>query len=173
MNSNISYILKIKKINHDVSDCFKSIVNETKVPVVLFGLEESRNVVDCNEQLKRRFSMRFNLPLFGNENQERIREFTTLLSQFDRLLPFPQPIGLATDEMVARFLYAGDGLIDSITKIIRDAAEIAIEKEQDTIYLEDFAKAYNLHFHLHENKNKHPFVSSEFSLNNQIQKVAQ
>jgi hypothetical protein len=35
--------------------------------------------------------------------------------------------------------------MDSVIKIIRDAAKIAINKEQNTIHFEDFAKAYNLH----------------------------
>lgn len=162
-----------KKINYDVSDCFKSIVNQTKVPVVLFGLEESKNVLNCNDQLNRRFSMRYNIPLFGNDNPQKLREFSTLLNGIDLLLPFPEPVGLAEDGMVQRFFYATDGLMDSIIKIIRDAAEIAIEKEQDTIFLQDFQKAYNLHSHLHTNKNKHPFAPNEFSLNNQIEKIAQ
>ncbi|HDX9587776.1 TPA: TniB family NTP-binding protein [Bacillus pseudomycoides] len=159
-----------KKINYDVSDCFKSIVNQTKVPVVLFGLEESKYVLDCNEQLRRRFSIRYNMSSFGSENQQRIREFTMLLSEFDRLLPFAEPIGLDNPEMVERFFYATDGLMDSIIKIIRDAADIAIEKEQETIYLNDFAKAYNLHAHLRMNKKKHPFAEGEFLQNNQIEK---
>jgi hypothetical protein len=161
-----------QKINHDVSDCFKSIVNETKVPVVLFGLEESRTVVDCNAQLKRRFSLRWNIPVFGIESVERIREFAMLLHQIDMLLPLAKPVGLGTEEMVSRFYHATGGLMDSIIKIIGDAVELAIEKEQETIYLKDFSEAYNFHSHLHEGKKIHPFDSKELPIKLEIRDVS-
>ena len=51
-----------------------------------------------------------------------------LLSEFERLLPFAEPIGLDNPEMVERFFYATDGLMDSIIKIIRDARILRLKR---------------------------------------------
>lgn len=156
-----------KKVNYDVSDCFKSLVNQTKVPVVLFGLSESKHVINCNPQLKRRFSMVYNLSPFGFESSLRMTEFAKLLYNIDQQLPFEELSGFAQDDMLDRFYYATDGLMDSIMKLIRDAAGFAIDEEKVKIEMEDLARAYNLHSHLQDGKSKHPFEES-FSLGNSV-----
>ena len=162
---------KNKKINYDVSDCFKSLVNQTKVPVVLFGLSESKHVLDCNPQLKRRFSMVYNLSPFRFEDELSMNEFAKLLYSIDQQLPFEELSGLAQGDMMERFYFATNGLMDSIMKLIRDATNFAIEQEKTKIELEDFAKAFNFHAHLHEGKSRHPFKGENFSIGNTISVV--
>lgn len=149
-----------KKINYDVSDCFKSIVNLTKVPVVLFGLSESKDVLNCNPQLKRRFSMVYNLSPFGCDAEGQRIEFAKLLYNIDQQLPFEEWSGLASEDMIERFYDATGGLMDAIMKLIKDAARFAIDDRKTKIEVMDLARAYNLHSHLHDGKNKHPFQSA-------------
>lgn len=160
-----------KKINYDVSDCFKSIVNQTKVPVVLFGLSESKHVINCNPQLKRRFSIVYNLSPFGYEDELSMTEFAKLLYNIDQQLPFEELSGLAHDDMLERFYYATNGLMDSIMKLVRDAADFVINEGKSKIELMDLERAYNLHYHLQEGKNKHPFGEESFSLGNKVLRV--
>jgi len=160
-----------KKVNYDVSDCFKSLVNQTKVPVVLFGLSESKHVINCNPQLKRRFSIVYDLSPFGIEEDSRVNEFAKLLYNIDQQLPFEELSGFANEEMLERFYYATDGLMDSIMKLVREASIYAINGEKTKIDLSDLARAYNLHSHLHEGKSKHPFEGESFSLGKGILNV--
>ena len=160
-----------RKINYDVSDCFKSLVNQTKVPVVLFGLSESRLVIDCNPQLKRRFSIVYNLSPFGLESDLHRAEFAKLLYKIDQELPFEEMSGFANEDLLERFYYATGVLMDSIAKLVKDAALFAISEGKTRIELIDLARAYNLHSHLHEGKSKHPFEEGSFSLGNGISNV--
>ncbi|WP_109117770.1 TniB family NTP-binding protein [Azospirillum sp. TSO22-1] len=123
-----------------VSDWLKNLITETGVPVVLIGLPKSRNVLDANEQLKRRFSAQTTLLPFSWSTDESRREFCKLLDTIDRSLPFPAPSGLAA--MGDRFYAASQGLIAHVMKVIRGAAHEAIDQELDRIERRLLAKAY-------------------------------
>ncbi|QAY66345.1 TniB family NTP-binding protein [Paenibacillus protaetiae] len=137
---------KNKSVNYEVADYFKSIINLTKVPVVLFGYEkEAYDVVKENNQLQSRFTIRYNLHPFGLENEERIHEFRTLLYQIDQQLPFVESSNLADPEFYNRLFDVTNGVLRALMKLIGQAAEIAMEKEHLKITFEDFKEALILH----------------------------
>lgn len=143
------------KVNHDVADCFKSIINETKVPVVLLGLDESERVFSVNGQLKRRFSFRHHLTDFNCRNQKTTDEFRILLYQIDKALPFEKLSGLQEVDMWEKFESATKGNMNALMKIIRTAAVAAIEDGDECIKEQRFREAFELHsFILH---GKNPF----------------
>ncbi|WP_316572084.1 TniB family NTP-binding protein [Neobacillus sp. YIM B06451] len=153
-----------QKINFEVADCFKSLINRTKVPVVLFGLEDAETVLESNPQLKRRFSMRETLPPFGVENTQRIREFQMLLHQIDKQLPFDELTGIGEENFANRIMYATDGIMNSIMKLIRNAALNAIKQGKEKIDLTDLAKSYHMHSYILKGKENNPFIHETFKL---------
>ncbi|MBM7620162.1 myosin heavy subunit [Bacillus tianshenii] len=152
-----------QKVNYEVADCFKSLVNRTKVPVVLFGLEDAKHVLQANEQLNRRFSMRLSLSPFGIETLQKREEIKKLLFMIDDRLPFKKLSGLNSDLMLEKLHLATDGLINSIMKLIREAALFALEKNQEKIELMDFARAYQMHAHIMRSGDKNPFLNEELN----------
>jgi hypothetical protein len=157
------------KLNYEVSDCFKSLVNVTKVPVVLFGYEKSNDVINCNPQLKRRFSYKHHLAPFSYETDKSQQEFRVLLRTIDNQLPLVEQSNL--ENMADAFYYATSGLMDSIMKIIRDATKIAIKEKKERISTEDLAKAYYKHKHLHHVNKVNPFLEKDFSFSINIQPI--
>ncbi|USK32539.1 ATP-binding protein [Bacillus sp. F19] len=145
-----------------VSDCFKSLVNRTNVPCVLFGMAESKQVLKASSQLNRRFSIRYDLTTFAYDTEDSVKEFRTLLHLIDSQLPFVEMAGLG--DMAERFYYATNGLMDSIIKIVREAAENAIKDQKDKIDLKDLAKGFQLQAHLLEEGKMNPFAQKEFSI---------
>ncbi|WP_298472737.1 TniB family NTP-binding protein [uncultured Psychrobacillus sp.] len=133
------------KINHSVADCLKSIINSTKVPVVLIGMDESELVLKANGQLKRRFSFRHHLNSFNCVNAERTDYFRLLLNNLDEKLPFKNLAGLKEHGMWEKFNGATNGNMNSLMKIVRTAAKYAVEAEQEKIEMEHFSKAFELH----------------------------
>jgi energy-coupling factor transporter ATP-binding protein EcfA2 len=158
---------KNQRVNFDVADCFKSLINRTNVPVVLFGQEDSEIPIKSNAQLNRRFSIRHHLhPFDGND----LEEFRSFLNELDHALPFEELAGLAGPVMSERFYAATRGLVDSIMRIIRSAAKIAIENDKNKMELLDFAKAFNLHQHISHGKTN-PFLKKNFTLGKGIKKT--
>lgn len=153
-----------QKVNYDVADCFKSLINRTKVPVVLFGLDDAKTVLECNPQLKRRFSMRYSIPPFGYEEENRKKEFRMLMKQLDILLPFEQLAGLENPEFADRIMTATGGVMNSIMKLIKEAALISLEQEKEQIEMIDMAKAYQLHSYILQGEENNPFVKKDFKL---------
>src|SRR5207245_386192 len=75
-----------KRVIIDVADWLKTLIIETKVPVVAFGLPEALHVLDStseNEQLARRFLVRERLTSFGIESDEAEHDFGAFLHRFD------------------------------------------------------------------------------------------
>lgn len=151
-----------QKINYEVADCFKSIINRTKVPVVLFGLKQAESVLECNPQLKRRFSMKYSLPPFGYEDDTRVQEFRILMKHLDNILPFENLSGLDTPDIADRIMHATGGIMNSIMKLVREAALIALEQEKDKIEMIDLAKAYQLHEWIFGGTGSNPFLIKKF-----------
>ncbi len=134
-----------EKINHSVADCLKSIINSTKVPVVLLGMDDSEKVLSANGQLKRRFSFRHHLSGFNCVNAERTDYFRLLLNSLDKRLPFENLAGLKDHGMWEKFNGATNGNMNSLMKIIRTAASDAVKADQEKIEMEHFSRAFELH----------------------------
>ncbi|MCY9658492.1 TniB family NTP-binding protein [Paenibacillus chondroitinus] len=155
-----------EKVIYKISDWFKSLINQTKVPFVLFGLEDSSLVLDYNPQLSRRFPIRLNLKPFGYHSKSEVETFRRLMHEIDLQLAeiFVSPAMLADELMCDRMYYATRGSIDSIMKLIRKAAKYAIDREAECIELADFARAYELYTHVSMGKTVNPFLIEDFSL---------
>lgn len=155
-----------EKVIYKVSDWFKSLINETKIPVVLFGLEDATQVLDYNPQLSRRFPIRVQMKPFGYGNSKEIEEFQMLMFAIDKQLQevFERMANFADEDMCERMYYATGGSIDSIMKLIRKSAKNAFLRDAENIDLVDLASAYNLYSHVNRNSDINPFVIENFSL---------
>ncbi len=155
-----------EKVIYKVSDWFKSLINQTKVPVVLFGLKDSELVLDYNPQLSRRFPTRYQVKPFGYVSSSEVETFRRVLHEIDKQLMevFDMQSMLADEEFADRMYYATRGVIDSIMKLVRKAAKYAIDREAERVEIEDFAKAFELFTHVSSGKAVNPFLIEEFTL---------
>ncbi|MFZ3577882.1 TniB family NTP-binding protein [Virgibacillus sp. DJP39] len=151
-----------KKSVYDTADWFKSLINKTNVPVVLFGLKESETVLSTNEQLSRRFKRRIKLEHFGFNTKKEKSAFRALLREIDRNLPFKQDSNLDSEDFSERFYYASNGLMDTITSLIREASSFAIEENADSLELKHLAWAFSLDGHANRGKDN-PFEYEDFT----------
>lgn len=147
-----------QRVLYQVSEWFKTLVNTTQVPVVLFGLEGSLEVLKCNEQLSRRFPTRYHLQPFSFKEGEEQDKFRRFLAEVDKRLPFTEFSGLSDMDMSEAIFIASNGLIDSVMKLIRLASRLAIEGEQTKVTKTNFADAFKHFTYLNKGDNSNPFV---------------
>ena len=145
------------KVLYDVADWFKTLIDETKVPFVLFGQMESKRVLQSNAQLKRRFAIHHHLDYFAYGTVEEKEDFRNLLMLIDEMLPFIEPSRLADEEMADKIYKTTSGLMDSIMKLIKKAAHIAIDENHDCIQMIDFARSFEFH-HQFRCEMENPFL---------------
>lgn len=136
------------------SNWVKGFINEAKKPVVLAGLPYCDIVLKANDQLERRFPIRETLHPFCHSEDKSIRDydhflkhedvknFKRFLEEVDKGLPFSVRSDLADEHIAYRFYVATNGVIDFTMKIVRRAAELAIEKDLENVDLSLLARAY-------------------------------
>lgn len=137
---------KNEEVLDDVANTLKTLVIETKIPVVLVGTTKAYQVFLVNFQLARRVSDKITLKPFSISTAEDNRIFRKFLAEVDKLLPFDTPVELrtrlATEEMSTRFFAASNGYIDDIMRLIQDAGYSAIMNDSECITIEDLADAF-------------------------------
>lgn len=151
-----------KKINFEVADWFKSLVNKTRVPVILFGLEESKLVLNANEQLNSRFKVKYHLYPFNFNEDRNVQEFRRLLDEISSQLPFDNQPTLAQNNMPDKLMYSSNGLMRPLMSIIREAASIAIHKEKP--YVDEYCLSDAFELFARYGKEVNPFLDDEFEI---------
>ncbi|RXZ36084.1 transposase [Oxalobacteraceae bacterium CAVE-383] len=125
-----------------VADWLKVFINEAGVPFVLIGLPHCEKVLHVNEQLRRRFSSRLNLPVFSIDTSDEERQFRTVLNEIDKALPMEKISGLAETDLARRIYFATNGLIGYVRKLITDAFEKALLRNHSSISLDLLGEAF-------------------------------
>lgn len=115
------------KVLRNVSDWLKNFISETKIPVVLMGLPSCQQIIDSNEQLRRRFSSQLNVGRFEWRKTRR-PELKKFLSVLQENLPIESSVDFGSDDMAQRFWGATHGNISRIIKVTKGAVFIAQSK---------------------------------------------
>ncbi len=133
-------------------DTIKDLLDSTKTPIILFGRPDAASVVDGDQQVKDRFSVRKQLEPFQYRTDKQRKEFERFLRGIDeqllKQLPFSRLSGLDSEEMARRLFYASDGnLRHLVEKLIKNAALYAVKNGQDCLDLKVLARAFERHLH--------------------------
>ncbi|MES2407957.1 MAG: TniB family NTP-binding protein [Pseudomonadota bacterium] len=126
-----------------VADWIKSFIDQTGTPTVFLGLPRLEQLLQVNEQLRRRFSRRIRLALGQSESSTIHNECLQLFISLGACLPVPLSCGdFSWEELGMRIYYASDGRVAYIKKILTRALARAIETESNTIGPEQLEKAF-------------------------------
>lgn len=124
------------------ADWLKGLIETTHVPVVLFGLPNSVEILNANEQLDSRFSNRITLQPFWWDNDSSKLEFKRFLSEVDKELPLEKLSKLDGEDIAPRLFYASDGITRPLMRVILRAFYITLTRKADSISLEDLKNSY-------------------------------
>jgi hypothetical protein len=126
-----------------LTDCLKTILNKTKIVVVVAGLPYAKSIFSQNEQLRGRFIKCLHMPRFDWQDNNSRGEFLGLLDGFTQLLAehFDVP-DLGSENLAYRFYLATGGLTGYVINIIRSTVWNILEEERLNITIEDFAIAH-------------------------------
>lgn len=111
-----------------VGDWIKSLIDQTGVPTVFLGLPRLEQILQINEQLRRRFSRRIRLALGQSDKNSIHAECLQLFRSLGSCLPLPLMCGqFGWDELGMRLYYASDGRVAYIKKVLASALRLALE----------------------------------------------
>jgi type II secretory pathway predicted ATPase ExeA len=125
-----------------VSDWLKRFIDDAKVPCLLMGLPRCEAILHVNEQLRRRFSSRLELPPFSIETRQGELEFRSVLKEIDRSLPTERLSGLAEVDLAKRIHFASNGLIGYLRKLITKAFELSASVNRSALDMQLLEEAF-------------------------------
>ena len=127
-----------------VGDWLKTVMDELNVPTVLLGLPRVGQLLQVNEQVRRRFSRRRYLQM-GQCGETSIEaECLQLFLSLGDSFPIPiRASNFSWDEMAQRVHYASDGRVAYIKKLLAGAIRLALERELDCIDASVLQEAFN------------------------------
>lgn len=134
-----------QKIFHDAADWLKILVDETRVTLVVCGLESCLPVLLRNEQLSGRFLAPIFMRRFNWLDDGDREAFVGILDSFTVAVSehFDMP-DLSGDGMAYRCWVATGGLMGYLTKFLRQVVWTACDEGARKITLEDLRKAHQL-----------------------------
>lgn len=121
-----------KRSANELADWLKTLIDNSDTSFVLIGLERAEKILQVNEQLRRRFSQRVTLPPFSVQSNEDVSVFAAVLRQIDKQLGLANTINI-TANLIERFHFATNGIMDYIVKLMIGAFEIALHNGSEGI----------------------------------------
>lgn len=133
-----------QKVMTNVASAIKTLINQTKIPVILAGTAIAKIVLDNNHELRRRFRTSEYLPRFSIHTEQEQFTFRKFLAEYDKALPFMKLSNLPAMETYERMFAASLGLPSGIGSLLSEAAELAIYDGSESIGTEHLIEGYNL-----------------------------
>ena len=115
----------------------KYLANDLRISIVLVGTSDAMLALETDAQMRSRFSP------FEVARWRESDDFRRLLSAFERVLPLRRPSNLAQRSIAQFLLAASDGLTGEVSRLLNEAAEMAIRDGGERVtlaHLEHVAK---------------------------------
>lgn len=130
------------QVMHHVADTLKVIADETRVVLVVVGLERSMAVIEQNEQLARRCIKQIMLPYFDWASTQLRQEFRSILRAVDKKLEYLDAVKLSDEKIAFRIFCATGGVISNVMRLLRTAEAYALDSPTRQLDLACLASAY-------------------------------
>jgi len=149
---------KSNQVVYDIADWIKTLINKTKIPVVLFGLPWSSYILEVNHQLKRRFSMRHELINYTLDDFEHFQMFIQKVQeQLLKKVNIKCEENLWSHNLAFRLFAASSGNISELmNKIIKPVALDLVRSNESIISVSKLASTAKRNLGLLDEEN--PFI---------------
>ena len=124
-----------------VANWIKTLINLTKIPVILFGMPWSDYVLETDRQLNRRYSTHRHLKPFQISTD--FNYYRQFLHSVEQALPLKCDPHLADYEIAFRLFAASNGNIGKLMKLLRHTAITSIQRKQHTLTGESLCSGFN------------------------------
>lgn len=140
-------------------DWIKSLMNNSKVSVVLIGMTHLEGLKKANSQFRRRFSASYTLVPF-EPGGEFWPEFAGVIKAMQKMMAVDS-VNLVTDEMINRLYFASFGILDYLVKVLERAVRLVRGGKFDGVNLAALDTAFKDEIWQLAPKNRNPF-NAEF-----------
>ncbi len=136
---------KSYEVLEDAAKWVKVLINTSGIPLVPFGMNYSRIILETDDQLAGRFMIQRTIEPFRIINKEHREDFRAFLKVFDECLPFAKTPGLHKRALYPRLFAFSKGNMRRLRNLINYAAEEAILNQDDELTVEHFSAGYRFY----------------------------
>jgi hypothetical protein len=158
-----------ERVAHVTADWVKGLMNQTKCLFLLVGTEAAEDVIESNEQLRRRCSAIWRLPPFSYGSAAERDAFQSLLAAFEVQLNLPKSSDLGSEDMAGRIHYATYGLMGHITRLLETGLFAAMDCGAPSLSKEVLSNAFAQTMTKHDRR-VNPFRTKEVPSLNSVPK---
>lgn len=143
----------------EVSDWLKSLIDKARISAVLIGLPRTAELLDVNEQLRRRFNERIVLEPFNLSDAKSLSGFISFLIEADKLIALPERCEFRDKDLLKRIHFATNGIVDYVIKLFLGAYEIALQKGLNSLSPICFEESFATRIWPGADRERNPFHS--------------
>jgi DNA transposition AAA+ family ATPase len=144
---------------YEAGDWIKSLLNTSKVSVVLIGMTRLEGLKRANDQFRRRFSASYTLVPF-RPDEEFWPEFAGVIKAMQKMLSV-ESVNLVSDEMIQRLYFASFGILDYLVKVLERAVRLVQSGQFEGVNLAALDAAFKDEVWQSAPQNRSPF-NAEF-----------
>lgn len=135
------------RVNSNVCNWIKSLVNQTRVTFCLVGLPQFAPILSCDSQLARRFSLEFSLPPLRVGTTAEPGALLLFLAQIKQTLLHKlqfQAVPYLDQHDIALQIYAATGGSPAfVMALVKEAVRFALDAQSTHLTLDDFSLAWD------------------------------
>jgi Bacterial TniB protein len=146
----------------EVTDWLKNLLDASRKAIVLSGLPRSAQVVQQNNQMRRRFARSVTLAPFSAATESDWLEFLAVLDELHERLPVDAP-SFYEPQIASRFLHATAGLIDYLCRLIACAVELS-QRRRRPVDWPMLADAFRIEIWTNAPDSLNPFLARDEKL---------
>lgn len=139
----------------EAGDWIKSLLNTSKVSVVLIGMTRLERLKKANSQFRRRFSASYTLVRF-EPGSEFWPEFAGVIKALQNTMAVDS-VSLVTDDMIQRLYFASFGILDYLVKVLERAVRLVRGGQFDGVNLAALGTAFKDEVWQLAPRNRNPF----------------
>ena len=144
---------------YEAGDWIKSLLNTSKVSVVLIGMTRLEGLKRANDQFRRRFSASYTLVPF-RPDEEFWPEFAGVIKAMQKMLSV-ESVNLVSDEMIQRLYFASFGILDYLVKVLERDVRLVQSGQFEGVNLAALDAAFKDEVWQSAPRNRSPF-NAEF-----------
>ena len=129
-----------KDVNRNACNFIKRLIDNTQIPVVMFGVPEGKKLFQLHNEMRTRFTTACELLPMSCDDKPSLEYFTTYLADLMRRFPL-KTVDLSEDENPLRVMLATGGNLRTLEFLLSDV--LAEHRESSTkLTLKDYQNVY-------------------------------
>ncbi|RZT05356.1 TniB protein [Duganella sp. CF402] len=148
------------KTHHYTADWLKVFLDQAGIPIVMAGIPRAMRLLKANDQLRSRFREIIYIKPFSVANEVETHRFCEVLATFTKMMAGVEVIKLTSGDLPKKMLFATNGYLRDLRRLLVRAVEIAFRDGSQKIRLSTLEEAFRQVVYADAPNDRNPFCAN-------------